>query len=124
MLKQILLEVKNQNDQLLHDKIVEFFKHNDHPSDMDVHHFAESLGLHPDKLEEMIYTMFSRLLRNIGKHNDVSDNEFDKKQLDMGVRVEMEHTNDKNIAKMIAKDHLKEMPDYYTKLKAMEAGTE
>jgi len=37
-------------------------------------------------------------------------------ELAMGVQVEMEHTNDLNIATEIALDHLSEEPHYYTKL--------
>jgi hypothetical protein len=58
----------------------------------------------------------------IGKHNDIPDEEFDAKELAMGIEIEMEHTDDAGIAKAIAKDHLKELPDYYTRLKKMEAG--
>ena len=36
-------------------------------------------------------------------------------QLKMGSKVELEHTTDKKQAKKIANDHLKEMPDYYTR---------
>lgn len=35
-----------------------------------------------------------------------------------GITVELEHTNDENVAREIALDHLKEDPKYYTKLKA------
>lgn len=45
-------------------------------------------------------------------------------QLKLGVRVEMEHTNDKKVALEIAMDHLWEMKDYYTRLKDMEANSE
>lgn len=38
----------------------------------------------------------------------------------MGIEVEKEHTDDEEIAKRIALDHLKEFPDYYTRLKKME----
>ncbi len=41
-------------------------------------------------------------------------------QIEMGIEVETEHTPDYDIALQIALDHLKERPDYYTKLKAME----
>ena len=37
-------------------------------------------------------------------------------ELSLGVQVEMEHTNDPEIAKEIAMDHLTEDPAYYTKL--------
>lgn len=43
-----------------------------------------------------------------------------KKELEMGKKVEMEHTNDKSAAKDIAMDHLAEIPDYYTLLKRLE----
>ena len=38
------------------------------------------------------------------------------KQLDKGVRVELEHTKDKSVAREIALDHLAEDPKYYDKL--------
>jgi len=45
----------------------------------------------------------------------------DPEQLTMGVEVEMkEHTKDEVVAKKIAMDHLAEIPDYYTRLAAME----
>lgn len=43
-----------------------------------------------------------------------------KKELNMGIKIEMEHTDDKSIAKNIAMDHLNEIPDYYTRLNKME----
>lgn len=43
-----------------------------------------------------------------------------RKQLHMGMKVEMEHTDDKEKAKEIAMDHLWEDPNYYTKLKKIE----
>ena len=42
-------------------------------------------------------------------------------QLSMGTKVETEHTNNKSTAKEIAMDHLWEDPDYYSKLKKIEA---
>jgi len=45
---------------------------------------------------------------------------YDRKQLEMGIEIEMEHANDPDKAKEIAMDHLEEMPDYYTHLKGME----
>jgi len=43
-----------------------------------------------------------------------------KKQLEMGLEVEMEHTDNKDKAREIALDHLWEDPSYYSKLKKME----
>lgn len=43
-----------------------------------------------------------------------------KNEFKMGVKVEMEHTNNKEVSVEIAKDHLYEDPNYYTKLKTIE----
>ena len=40
---------------------------------------------------------------------------FCKKELKLGIKIEMEHTNSKKIAERIAKQHLIEYPHYYTK---------
>ena len=44
-----------------------------------------------------------------------------QKQLDMGAPIEHEHTKNKKLAVEIALQHLDEFPDYYTRLKKMEA---
>lgn len=76
------------------------------------------------------------------KHKDLIQNEFaklaaDSKELEMGKKVEKEHKNtvdkirssvkdnkitmtDEEIFESIAKDHLSELSDYYTRLQAME----
>jgi hypothetical protein len=46
---------------------------------------------------------------------------FVKHQLEMGIPIEHEHTKDKDLATDIALQHLDEIPDYYTRLKKMEA---
>ena len=48
-----------------------------------------------------------------GIDNGSPDSDFDPKQLEEGIDIEMEHTDDKEIAKEIAKDHLSEVPNYY-----------
>lgn len=56
----------------------------------------------------------------IGKHNADPDDQFNAEELAMGIKIEMEHTTNPDIAKEIAKDHLSEIPDYYTRLTKME----
>jgi hypothetical protein len=51
-----------------------------------------------------------------------SDSKYPKDQLKAGIKVEMEHTDDPAKAKEIAKDHLEEGKDYYTRLEKMERG--
>jgi hypothetical protein len=52
----------------------------------------------------------------LAKKHDVSVEDL-KKQIDMGVEVEKEHTDDEEKARSIAMDHLEEVPNYYSKLK-------
>lgn len=40
--------------------------------------------------------------------------------IDTGIKVELEHTNNRSMAKQIAMDHVFEDPDYYKKLKKVE----
>jgi len=53
-------------------------------------------------------------------HKRVSD--FNPRALAKGIRVEMEHTEQRSIARRIAMDHLTEDPRYYDKLARMEHG--
>ncbi len=39
---------------------------------------------------------------------------YNKRELKIGVRIEMEHTKSKKVAARIAKDHLREFDNYYT----------
>lgn len=55
-----------------------------------------------------------------GLADDKTPADFDPEQILMGVKVELEHTNDPMIAMEIALDHLTEIPDYYTRLNKME----
>lgn len=55
-----------------------------------------------------------------GVGDGAKDEEFDEKELEMGIAHEMEHTKDPAIAKEIAKDHLRENFAYYSELKALE----
>ena len=56
-----------------------------------------------------------------GLADDDQPDEFDVDQLLMGLEVELEHTDDPMVALEIAMDHLAEIPDYYARLKSMEA---
>ena len=68
------------------------------------------------------------LIQIAKKHNAKNYYQIDdmvkslKKQLEMGMKVEIEHTDDKDKAKEIAFDHLWEDPKYYSKLSKIEEG--
>jgi len=55
-----------------------------------------------------------------GKADKKKPQDFDKEQIKMGLKVEMEHTDDPMVAIEITMDHLTEFPDYYTRLDKME----
>jgi len=57
-----------------------------------------------------------------GLADNRAEDEFDPEQLQMGIKVELEHTNTPELAKEIAMDHLAEDPQYYTHLDRMEKG--
>ena len=59
----------------------------------------------------------------LSKKHGVSVEEI-KKQLEIGTKVEFEHTTSKSSARITALQHLDEKPDYYTKLKKMETQKE
>ena len=98
--------------------VIEWFTSNPYPSDDDVHKFAESLNIDHDKLEATIYKILSSFLCE-GRSKDFKG-KYDPKEMKMGIKVEMEHTTNSTLSEKIAKDHVAEIPDYYTRLLKME----
>ena len=68
------------------------------------------------------YFLFKEDPTNIligGKGDSLSEDDVDQDEFNMGLKVEMEHTTNKKIAKEITLDHLAEDPKYYTKLETI-----
>jgi hypothetical protein len=92
--------------------------------DEDVHNFAKSIGLDKHEVEEYIYSLARKGLKNVNEENTIKGGKGDKlttkdvcpKQLAIGRKVEREHTNSAEKATEIALDHLSENPKYYTEL--------
>lgn len=83
----------------------------------------------PPEEEEMEATAAARMRKIAedmipGGKADKKTSGFDPKQLAMGKKVEMEHTDDPRKAEEVARDHLTEFSDYYSRLKKMEAAAE
>lgn len=57
---------------------------------------------------------------DIAKMHNVSV-DFINNQIKKGIKVEYEHTPNKEISRRIAMDHLVEIPDYYDRLEKMES---
>jgi hypothetical protein len=68
---------------------------------------------------EMHQVKSHKSVEDIAKKHKVEVS-FIKRQLEMGIPIEHEHTKDKDLATDIALQHLGEIPDYYTRLKKME----
>jgi len=65
----------------------------------------------------------SACIEDIAAKHGVSQDVI-QNQLEMGIKVETEHTDDFDVATKIATDHLNEDPHYYTKLAKMESENE
>lgn len=65
----------------------------------------------------------SVIIDNPSMDDDRPDKNYDPKELEMGIKVELEdnHSDNEEIQKSIAKDHLDEDPKYYTKLKTIDS---
>lgn len=83
---------------------------------------AKKLEVPLDAVNSLKLDELRTILKWVGEHDFVPDSKFDSKELALGIKVEHEHTKNEIVAKLIAKDHLSEMPDYYSKLEKMEKG--
>lgn len=111
----------SEKDDKIYTAIMDFFADNPSPPDDDIHDLAEKLGIDAHKFEAYIYSILGSILgTGRAKNKKFTEKDADKKELEMGIKVEMEHTKNKAIAKRIALDHLSELSDYYSKLKKME----
>lgn len=122
--REFMVEGSTKNDEIL-TTIMDFFADNPAPPDDEVHDLGEKLGLDPDDFEEKIYFILGSLLgTGKAKKKKFTEKDADSKELEMGIKVEMEHTSNKAISKRIALDHLAEFPDYYSRLLKMEKQAE
>lgn len=103
----------------LEDQLIDFFAKNPKPSDEQVHNLADDLGLNPHDLETKIYKLLTDFFAS-GRWNENGQPGVDPDELRAGIKVEKEHTTNIKIAERIAKDHLAEIKDYYTRLSKME----
>jgi len=98
--------------------IIEFFLKNSNPKDDEIHNLADELGINKHKFEEVIYKLLGSFFGS-GRSKDFKGT-YDDNELSLGIDIEKEHTSSPVIAERIAKDHLAEIKDYYTRLKKME----
>jgi len=119
LFKYLTEDIKDKGEKVSN-KIIDFFSNfKGDMDDDDIHALAGKMKISPHEFEEVIYSLVTAFWAH-GKSKDFKG-EYDPKELEMGRGVEMEHTTDKRMAERIAKDHLAEIPDYYTRLAKMEA---
>ncbi len=102
--------------------VIEFLRKNPRPKDTQFHEWAQGKGVNVHKAEATAYGILSDLLtkgRSKGKHPaGIAD-----KDVSGGVKIEAEHTPNKEIQRKITDDHNTELKKYYDKktgLPAME----
>ena len=112
-----------QGGQIGISQIIDFLQANPQPDVNSVRSFAEQSGMDPEQLEGMIFGLSVKavnLLRG-GSSVGMDPSSVDPNELEMGIQREMQtHTPDKSIAKKITLDNLSVMPNFYTRLQAME----
>jgi len=105
--------------------VMKLFEKVENPSDELIHKVAEKLGIEHSKFEEVIYATLHKFVKfQPGKHRNVDASKYDANEMKIGIDIEKEHTDCPIIAAEIAKDHLAEIPDYYTRLVKMEKDAE
>jgi len=121
-----------EDDKDLKAILVKLLKENPDPEDIDIHEWAEENGYDIDKVETLLYQLATDYVEENdpeeedlipgGKADDSEESDFPMDQLLKGIKVEMEHTDDPDVAEEIARDHLSEFPhgDYYEALEGME----
>lgn len=100
--------------------VIDFLKKNPRPKDTQFHEWAESKGFNTHKAEATAYGILSDLLtkgRSKGKH----PGGIEKADVNKGVRIETEHTPNKEIQRKITDDHNAELRKYYDPKKGLPA---
>lgn len=110
------------------DRLIQFYKRFGFKHNKGVHksfEFREAMIRYPRLDESMAKDKIKGGLadgmtaKDIAEKHDVPVKDITK-ELNMGIKIEMEHVDDDKLAKEIALDHLFEIPDYYTRLDDME----
>lgn len=123
-LDAMIVEKKSSKEETL-SAIMDFFTDNPTPPDSDVHALSDKMGIDTHEFESYIYSILGSFLSfGRAKEKGFTEADADPNELKMGIKVELEHTNNPEVAKRIAIDHLAEFGDYYTRLIKMEKEAE
>lgn len=102
---------KNEKEQNVRVKIIKRFNTDKEVTLKELEKFAKENEMSLEDLYKEIFKIFNQFLYR--RYEDINVN---PKELSKGIEHEKEHTKDEEIAKIIALDHLKQIPNYYTLL--------
>jgi len=104
-------------------QVMGFLMKDKSPNEQDFADWADEAGVDQHDAIETAILLAAKMARlmNGGESNAKKDVEYNEDELEMGREIEKEHTVDEDVAEKIARDHLAEIPDYYTRLRIMEA---
>lgn len=114
-----LLKEEEDNPYNIKNKLIKFFLNADFITDNELNRFASLTHMSDGDIRNLVYSLLQDYLK-VGKHRNEPDSKYDVEELKKGVLVEMEHSDNVDICKEIAKDHLSECKNYYTLLNKME----
>ncbi len=118
----ILREVRKP--KVLSDNVMDYILEQKNYNPDSFYHWIQKEGFESEEVEFILYGFALKYAQFVkaGKsyHKHLTEHDVDETQLRMGINVEMEHTDDPEVSKKIALDHLAEYDNYYDGLKKME----
>jgi hypothetical protein len=118
-------DVVDQYDSaVLQQKVIKYFS--SRPTGVDVEGL-QNLAKELEISDEGLVLIMSSLLTSFFAYGKAVENKnaaVDPKQLEAGIKVEMEHTDNPLISEKIARDHITSIPIYYSLLIEMESSYE
>ena len=98
------------------DELLLFFRENPSASRADFLALDKALQVSVEELEALEFELCKSLCSKLGRHVNHGKEPFDAAQIEKGTQHELEHTSNEYIARLIALDHIAEVPDYYDQL--------
>jgi hypothetical protein len=102
------------------DELLLFFRENPSAGRADFLALDKALKVSKEELENLEFELCKSLCSKLGRSINHGKEPVDDSQLEKGIQHELEHTNDEYVARLIALDHLAELPDYYDQLDKIE----
>lgn len=108
-------QLQKDKEDTIRFKIIKRFNVDKKVTRKELERFASDNEISIDELYDIILEIFNQFL-----YRRYDEKKVDREQLEKGIEHEYEHTNDREIAKIIALDHIKQISDYYDKLETFD----